>query len=294
MSFGLTVQQLGSDSERLLVVGRIAGARDGGRWFAPRDVISLFEALRVPAPRSLHYGLGRLVERQLVLRREGTPSWALTATGDELVEELVGSVDLHALEAELMEGDGATLGEGAHAVLPPWFAPTRWRGAIRQMLRSHPFETNVFCMTRFPENAQDTHYLDPVSDVIPIARTVLAQHGLRLHVASERQLDDDLFGNIAAHMWACRFGIALFEDRMQRGLNQNMLVEIGAMLATGRRCALLRDRTVKRMPTDFVGQIYKPVDFDDRADVAAHLHAWIAEDLGLGRCETCPAAADAA
>jgi hypothetical protein len=42
------------------------------------------------------------------------------------------------------------------------------------------------------------------------------------------------------------------------------------------------------MPTDFVGHIYKSVDFDDPSAVGALLHAWAAEDLALGRCPACP------
>lgn len=66
-----------------------------------------------------------------------------------------------------------------------------------------------------------------------------------------------------------------------------MIIEIGAMLMTGRRCALLRDKSVPKMPTDLVGQIYKPVDFDDLDEVAAEIHKWAAEDLGFGPCAKC-------
>jgi hypothetical protein len=34
---------------------------------------------------------------------------------------------------------------------------------------------------------------------------------LNLHLASDRQLDDDLLGNVAAYMWACQFGIGILE-----------------------------------------------------------------------------------
>jgi hypothetical protein len=60
------------------------------------------------------------------------------------------------------------------------------------------------------------------------------------------------------------------------------------MLMTGRRCALLKDKDTPDMPTDFVGHIYKPVDFDDLDGVSGALHLWAAEDLGLGRCQHCP------
>jgi len=117
----------------------------------------------------------------------------------------------------------------------------------------------------------------------------MSNHGLVLHVASDRLADDDLLGNVGAYMWACQFGIGLLEDRPGEGsLNDNVLIELGSMLMSGRRCAILRDRTAPRPPTDLSGQIYKTVDFDDLPAVAAAAHTWIAEDLGLGRCASCP------
>ena len=68
-------------------------------------------------------------------------------------------------------------------------------------------------------------------------------------------------------MWACRYCIGLLEDRAQRGLNYNAAIEIGSMLITGRRCAILKDRTAPDLPVNLSGQIYKSVDFDDEKSV---------------------------
>lgn len=59
------------------------------------------------------------------------------------------------------------------------------------------------------------------------------------------------------------------------------MIETGAMIVAGRRCALLKDRTAPTMPTDLIGHIYKPVDFDDLDGVSREVHLWAAEDLGL-------------
>ncbi len=102
-------------------------------------------------------------------------------------------------------------------------------------------------------------------------------------------MDDDLWTNIAAHMWASRYGIAFFEDLAtpQRGVNYNLTIEVGGMLVTGRRCALLKDKSIERMPTDLVGKIYKLVDLNKPDTVEGALHAWIRDDLALGPCATC-------
>ena len=128
---------------------------------------------------------------------------------------------------------------------------------------------------------------DPVEPALKIAREVCQQHGLEFHLASDRAINDDLWANVAAHMWASQYGIAFFEDRRKEGLNYNLTIEVGSMLMTGRRCALLKDHSIARMPTDLVGRIYKSVDFNKPATVRDALHEWIREDLNLGPCASC-------
>jgi hypothetical protein len=99
-----------------------------------------------------------------------------------------------------------------------------------------------------------------------------------------------LWTNVAAHMWASRYGIGFFEDLAEPplGLNYNLTTEVGAMLMTGRRCCLLKDPSINMLPTDLVGRIRKDVSLQDRDAVRSRLHAWIRDDLGLGACPRCP------
>ncbi len=83
-------------------------------------------------------------------------------------------------------------------------------------------------------------------------------------------------------MWACHYGVAFFEDRVDRGLNHNLLIEVGAMIMSGRRCALLKDGSIEKLPTDFVGMIYKSVDLSAGETVAQVVRAWIKDDLTVG------------
>jgi hypothetical protein len=142
-------------------------------------------------------------------------------------------------------------------------------------------------MTRFPASPDDTHYLDPVQDVVDTLRQSFAYHGLTLHLASDRQIEDELLGNVGAYMWACQYGIGLLEDRAGRGLNYNVVTELGSMLMTGRRCAMVKDRTAPPLPSDLAGHIYKSLDLDDLGAISTAAHAWVAEDLSLGHCQAC-------
>jgi hypothetical protein len=266
-------------------LGFETGQSEGVHHHGPPE--HLFEDLRVPQPANVNESLRQLSRAGHVVRRREGGTWSLTPAGRRRVAELMGQIDPAKVEPQIAELPGAEFGHELHTVIPPSLAPVRWAAPIKALLDRSPFEENVFCMTRFPE--EDEEVPDPVSDVVATARDALGQHGLTVHTADDRVLDGDLLGNVAAHMWACRYGVALFEDRRDEGLNYNLVTEVGSMLMTGRRCALLKDVTAPDMPTDLVGQIYKPVDYDDHETVARELHMWGAEDLGLGRCAACPA-----
>lgn len=88
-------------------------------------------------------------------------------------------------------------------------------------------------------------------------------------------------------MWACNYGVGILEDRINRGLNYNVITEIGAMLMTGRRCALMKDSTVPKLPTDLAGQIFKSIDLEIADQIVDATHNWAARDLDLGSCQHC-------
>jgi hypothetical protein len=272
----------------VLVVGALVGARNEDGWFTPGEIAVMFEMLRLPRPGGVGQALARLQDAGLVVRRRTGGSWSLTPEGHQNVSELIGGLDVAEIETEIALVGSAELSEGRHPLIPPELAPVRWAVPIRRLLDRYPFESNVCGMTRFPKEEREDELPDPVQGVIRTAREVLGAHGLHLHLASDRTVDDELFGNIAAHMWACKYGIGLFETRFGEEFNDNLQIEVGAMLMTGRRVALLKDRETPDMPTDFIGHIYKSADFDHLDRVADQLHLWAAEDLALGRCARCP------
>ncbi len=285
--FGLLLQRL-SVHDRVLAAASVVGTRNGHGWFTPQDVQGLFDALRVPRPGNVHRSLASLGRAALLRKATRGTEWGITPLGQESAQELVGTVNLAELEAELRGTPGSEFGHALHTVISPSFAPAKWLVPIARLLEQFPFERNVFLITRFPADEGDQQYLDPIKGAIPVIRDVLSAHGLALHLASDRQLDDDLLGNVAAHMWACQYGIGILENRVGRGLNYNAITEIGAMLMTGRRCAILKDRTAPQLPTDIAGQIYKPVVLSNLNSLGSTIHDWAAKDLSLGECERCP------
>jgi len=281
----LSLQRLSRVRDRVLALGQIVTLRNADGSFTPAEVERLAEELRLPRIGNASRELARLKSDELVVRLTAG-GWAITPEGDHVLLSTIGKLD--SVEAPAPATSGADLGEVRHQIIPASLAPEPWIGAIGHLLDDHPFERNVLLITRFPANESD-----PLWAFIPKARAACKQHGLELHVAGDRNADPLLFNNVAGYMWACRFGLALFEahgdpPRRPASLNQNLLIEVGSMLMTGRRCAILRDTSVEQMPTDLVGHIFHPVRFEDLGAAIDVLHRALVADFGTKRCSECP------
>lgn len=287
-SFALMVQRL-SASDAVLAVADLAWRRANGP-FATADVRDLFDALRVPVPtKNLSDVLGKLRTKKLLVK-SGSGS-VLTPEGQEKAGDIIAGFSYDDIAAELAASlvELPLFAHAQHELVSPAFAPVKWRSAIARLHETTPFERSVFLMTRFPSSGSEG-FTDPVADAIPVLRKAVEGHGLTLHLASDKQIEDDLWGNVGGYIWACRFGMGLFETRGPKSdeLNDNMLIELGAMLTLGRRCAILRDKQAPPPPTDLTAQIWKDVDLDDLDALSATAHRWLATDLGFGACDDCP------
>jgi len=273
--------------EQALVLARFAQARFSDGQFAPKQLEELFSSFSLPKPAKVSNIIARLRKDGLLTQGNKASTWRMTPLGKQSSLEFLSDLDLAAFSAE-SAFSSSTLGQVAHTVVPPALAPPSLIPGLKKFLEQHPFETNVFGMTRFPEAGESEKGPDPVKPALEVAREVCRLHGLQFHLASDRAINDDLWTNVAAHMWASQYGVAFFEDRRNRGLNYNLTIEVGSMLITGRRCALLKDSSIPRMPSDLVGKIYKSVDLEKTPTISDVLHTWIRDDLNLGSCPLCP------
>jgi hypothetical protein len=285
-SVGVRVQHL-EDADQVLVLGRLAQSRSGNQVFKPADVHELFDEIGLPRPSNTSYFLKRLRDDGFVTTADG--AWRVTPRGRARALELVDDMDLAVLMTEADTGASlVSLGSTAHPLIPSWLAPPDLIRPIKHFLEEFPFEFNVFGMTRFPDSDEDSEEVeDPLAPAIEVVRKVTAEHGLTLHLASDRKIVDDLWPNVAAHIWSCKYGIAFFEDRRERGINYNLSIEVGSCLVLGRRLAILKDKSievgqrVERLPTDLTGKIYTQVDLDDLGTVQTALEDWYQRDLRL-------------
>ena len=283
-SFALSLQRLSTDQERVLA---LAANLNSAPRFRLNELSTAFDQLHVPKPKNLSAVVSRLAQRKMVVKA-GDGGWGVTPVGREKGLSLIAANISPDVIAAAKQAPGAEIGHAYQNVISPANAPAKFVPAIGRFLQTYDFDSSVFCMTRFPSGPGDNDYLDPVTDAIETIRQGLSSHGLVLHLASDRQIDDDLMGNVLAHMWSCRFGIGLLENLADRGLNYNVVTELGGMMMTGRRCALLKDPSAGVLPSDLASHIYKSIDLSDQPQVHRAVHLWVANDLSLGTCKECP------
>lgn len=201
------------------MLARLAESRAVSGDFSPSEAQQLFVDCTIPPPKKISNVLAGLEDKKILLRVGARGRWTLTPTGRRESENLVGQFDLVALTAEMATPSAVHLGHATHPTIPPTWAPPELVGPVRDFLNDHPFDRNVFAMTRFPNEGARNAAGDPVAAGLEAARRACELHGLTLHLASDRMIVDDLWGNVMAHMWACRYGVAFIEDRRGHGLN---------------------------------------------------------------------------
>lgn len=277
-SIALRVQKL-SLKLQTLILSQMAAARSTDATLAPAEVSSLFSDLALPSPARIGNIIATLTREGLLTKVGGRGSYRVTPLGKEAIRQELSDLDIASLYAEASQTAAPMLGNALIPLVPVSLAPPELILPLQKFLEIHPFDRNVFGMTRFPDLKVTGG--DPIANALKEAREVCAASGLELHLASDRAISDHLWTNVTAHMWGCRYGLAIFEDRVDRGLNHNLLIEVGGMMMSGRRCALLKDGSIARMPTDFVGLIYKSIDLDDAGSVRSAVTEWIIEDLLL-------------
>ncbi len=126
-------------------------------------------------------------------------------------------------------------------------------GKIEKFLKKYPFDTNVFIMTRY-EKASSKLYL-------AIKKTINEYHEndktFNAIIANEHSLTDDMY-NWQACLISSKYGIAIFDSLPRKPIfNPNVTYELGMMHFLQRKCLLLKNKNIQKMPSDFFHKIYE-------------------------------------
>lgn len=106
-------------------------------------------------------------------------------------------------------------------------------------------------------------------------RRICAKYKLHLVVADENRIvDNDLNANVVACLLGSRYGIAMFaQPETKQTVNPNVAYELGLMHR--KVCLILKDRRLKKLPTDLIAHLYVDYSPADAQELNVHVETWI-------------------
>lgn len=114
----------------------------------------------------------------------------------------------------------------------------------------------------------------------------LKSAGITGLLARDKGYHPDVLPNIITYMHGSGFGIAVFERIETDVFNPNVSLEIGYMLALGKRVLLLKDKTLKSLHTDLVGKLYREFDPQSSAQtIPAEVGRWLSDNQICGEAD---------
>ena len=126
--------------------------------------------------------------------------------------------------------------------------------SLKGFFRDYPDpRRTAFIMMQFGTTPAHSEMLDAI-------RSSLKKFGITGLRADDKEYHEDLFPNVQTYMHGCGFGIALFERLQSDDFNPNVSLEVGYMRALRKPVCLLKDQTLRELPTDLVGKLYKSFD----------------------------------
>lgn len=138
--------------------------------------------------------------------------------------------------------------------IPLGQAPRRLKTAILSLLSDHP-DYLANCFIIMPFHSTPFH-----SQVISSLRQTLRGLGYNPLRADDKAYSEDILTNIEAHLYGCRFAVAVHDRFLSDEHNANVALEVGYCMGMKKPLCLLKERTVKALPSDLQGRIYVPFD----------------------------------
>jgi hypothetical protein len=114
--------------------------------------------------------------------------------------------------------------------------------------------------------------------IIGAIRTTCAKHGIEVLRADEKTYSEDLLQNIRTYMHGCGFGIAVYDRLVTDDFNPNVSLEVGYMMALGKKVLFLKDSTLHYLNTDLVGRLYEAFNVQaPNESITPVLEKWLSD-----------------
>lgn len=153
--------------------------------------------------------------------------------------------------------DDADISFSAHSGGVFMKTPSEIVESLKAFRHDHPDPSRVafIAMPFAPTKAHD--------GITSAIKNALAKVGVAAFRADDKWYHDDLFSNVLTYIYGCGFVVAIFERIQSDDFNPNVSLEVGYGFALGKPLCLFKDKTLRRLPTDLVGKLYREFDPQD-------------------------------
>jgi hypothetical protein len=135
--------------------------------------------------------------------------------------------------------------------------PVEIQQSLRDFQADYPDPSKVaFIMMQFGKTPAHNNIVQGIRDA-------LKPHGITGVRADDKDYHTDLTWNVMTYLHGCGFGIAVFERIERDDFNPNVSLEVGYVMALGKKVCLLKDTTLTALQSDLVGKLYKAFDPQD-------------------------------
>jgi protein-tyrosine-phosphatase len=149
-------------------------------------------------------------------------------------------------------------------------------GSASRIKRDRDPKHGIFLMIRFRNS--DVH-----AAITAAVEESLADYDIDLIRADWHQFQDELWANVRNCMDRADYGIAVFETIGGETLSPNVSLELGYMLAQGKKCLLMKEKGAQLLPVDLAGHLCRQFDASDLiGSIQRELRGWM-EDLGVAK-----------
>lgn len=147
--------------------------------------------------------------------------------------------------------------------------PIHLMKAVEKIKADHPDKTIAFLIMRFTKGRHYDHIVKAIKDS-------LADQNIVVLRADDKQYHDDVLYNILAYIYACHFGIAVFDRITDNNINPNITFEVGFMMGLNKEVCLMKEKSLQSLNTDIIGRLYREFDIQEIDSTIAHsILKWI-------------------
>ena len=124
-------------------------------------------------------------------------------------------------------------------------------------------------------------FRDECKPIFDLISDVFGDKNMKVIKASDKEFKDDLWDNVQTYLDCCRAAVSIFHFDDKKEFNPNVAIETGYMMAhrEEKDTCILKDKRLEKLPTDFLGKLYKEYEINNLEDLREQLNDWIRDHL---------------